>query len=118
MSLFLLGCVSKEFIEVPKLIGCPQFKPIKLPNSFDWSLEPLGMTDVLDKNVSHAIVYRDLSKTNLGDHSYKNASIMDNDLIITIYDYIGYLITEIDAYNKEAEKENNSTKKDNKNNVL
>jgi len=102
--LCLSGCVTKHHLAT-EMVGCEQFKPIELPKMEDWKLEPVGMLDVIDKNVSMAVMYRNLSKTGLGSHSYKNASIMDNNIVYAIYEYLGYLITEIEAHNIKAREE-------------
>lgn len=81
----------------------------------EWKLEPIGMVDVIDKNISSAILYRDLSKTNLGSHSYKNASIMDNNLIYEIYEYLGSLITKVEEHNQRVRDKEAKKALDNKN---
>lgn len=110
LSFFLLGCVDKH-IAIP--MKCTtKLDLIPLPESIQWAIEPIGMTDVLhDANATQATVYRDLSKTNLGSHSYKNASLMDSEVVYNIYDYYNYLFTLASDWNEKANRENNTTLK-------
>lgn len=108
--LFLSACVDKKYVPVPEIVGCPQFQPLALPDSIEWAFEPVGNLDIIDKNVSQAVLYRDLSNTGIGSHSLKDASIMQNDLIYKIYEYYGYMYNYIDDYNKQVAMEQNASK--------
>lgn len=101
------------------MVGCEQFEPIEL-KTLDFKFEPIHQADVLhtdelDKNKS--VVYRNMSDTGLGNHSYKHASIGSTDLFIELYYLYGKVINDIlshndrvEEYKKKKELEENNVK--------
>ena len=114
LSLNLVGCSSKEYVPLPEMVGCPQFELINIPPKVFVQMEPLGITTVYhDANLSTkaANVFRNLNNTGFGgDHAYKDASIIPNDIMYEIMNYIGYLMVQVEDYNRKYREENNTTK--------
>lgn len=87
------------------MLGCEQFDRIEM-QTLKFSFEPIHQADVihtdkLDHNKS--IVYRNMSKAGLGDHSYKHASIGDTNLFIELYYLYGKVINDILVHNDKVE---------------
>ena len=117
LLLSLAGC-GKRYVAVPKMVGCPQFELIEIPEKVIVSIEPLGIATVVnDVNMSKDIstIYKNLSNSGFGgDHAYKDASLIPNDILYEIMNYIGYLLIQVDDYNRKYNAENNSTISDKK----
>lgn len=118
MSLFLVGCSSKEYIDVPYMVGCEQFGTIAAED-IPLQFEPIHQADVLhtsELDANKTLVYRNLAATGLGDHSYKHASIIDSDLLLTYWKMVGDVINQIHTHNDKVKEykdkqsqENNKT---------
>jgi len=116
LLLSLVGC--DKYVAVPKMVGCPQFELIDIPEKVFVSIETLGTATVVhDGNMSKKMstIHKNLSDSGFGgDHAYKDASLIPNDILYEIMNYIGYLLIQVNDYNRKYNAENNSTKIDGK----
>lgn len=107
LSILISGCGDKTYTKYEKY--CPEFE-IKLPTPPEGKLEPVGMLDVVDKNVTHAVMHRDMSRIkDFSTHAYKNASIIDNSLVMDLYDSFGKMYNTLSLLKDQVDRDCNSS---------
>jgi hypothetical protein len=106
LSILVSGCSERTIYEK----FCPDLT-VDIPSLPKGQAEPVGKLDVVDKNVSSAVMYRDMSKIkDVYNHSYKTAVILDGSLFMEYYDAFGTMFNSLTLLKEKIDRDCNTTK--------